>query len=114
MVPDWNLPGHIKFNDILAKGDESKFRPTEVSLSDTAFLQYTGGTTGVAKGAILSHGNIVANMLQARAWIKSSIEEGQETIITPLPLYHIFSLTANCFIFSFFCISVIVIFNKSI
>ncbi len=100
MVPDWNLPGHIKFNDILAKGDESKFRPTEVSLSDTAFLQYTGGTTGVAKGAILSHGNIVANMLQARAWIKSSIEEGQETIITPLPLYHIFSLTANCFIFS--------------
>ncbi len=100
MVPDWSLPGHIKFNDILAKGDESKFRPTEVSLSDTAFLQYTGGTTGVAKGAILSHGNIVANMLQARAWIKSSIEEGQETIITPLPLYHIFSLTANCFIFS--------------
>jgi long-chain acyl-CoA synthetase len=71
-----------------------------VKLDDTAFLQYTGGTTGVAKGAVLTHKNIVANMVQARAWIKNLITDGQEIIITPLPLYHIFSLTANCFIFN--------------
>lgn len=100
MVPAWNLPGSTKFNDALAMGDESKFSKTKVDLEDTAFLQYTGGTTGVSKGAILTHGNIVANMVQAKAWISPAIEEGKETIITPLPLYHIFSLTANCFVFS--------------
>ena len=67
---------------------------------DTAFLQYTGGTTGVSKGAVLTHKNIISNLLQARAWIKNFITEGGETIITPLPLYHIFSLTANCLCFS--------------
>jgi long-chain acyl-CoA synthetase len=100
MVPPYNLPNALDFMDCLAKGDESKYKKADVKLSDIAFLQYTGGTTGVAKGAILTHKNIVANMVQARAWIKNLITDGQEIIITPLPLYHIFSLTANCFIFN--------------
>ena len=100
MVPDWTISDAVNFKDALAQGDESKFKKATVGLSDTAFLQYTGGTTGVAKGAELTHGNIVANMIQARTWIGKEIEEGKEIIITPLPLYHIFSLTANCFVFS--------------
>lgn len=100
MVPDFNLPKVTKFQECLEKGESSKFQLASLTHDDMAFLQYTGGTTGVAKGAILTHGNIVANMLQARAWIKSFISDGQEIIITPLPLYHIFSLTANCFVFA--------------
>ena len=99
MVPDFNLPKTILFKDCLEQGEAAKFQAATLTHDDMAFLQYTGGTTGVAKGAVLSHGNIVANMLQARAWIKSFIADGQEIIITPLPLYHIFSLTANCFVF---------------
>ena len=100
MVPDYSLPGSINFVDALANGDFQKFIPVEVGHEDTAFLQYTGGTTGVSKGAVLTHKNIISNLLQARAWIKNFITEGGETIITPLPLYHIFSLTANCLCFS--------------
>lgn len=100
MVPAFSIPNALNFKECLAKGDAAKFKHVEVHQSDVAFLQYTGGTTGVAKGAVLSHKNIVANMLQARAWIKNLIVDGQEIIITPLPLYHIFSLTANCFIFN--------------
>lgn len=100
MVPSWNIDNAINFLDTLALGDESKFTACEVTNDDIAFLQYTGGTTGVSKGAVLTHGNIVANMIQARAWIRNVIIPGEEIIITPLPLYHIFSLTANCFIFS--------------
>lgn len=100
MVPDYNLPGTVPFMSALAKGNADKFQKVHVTLSDLAFLQYTGGTTGVAKGAVLTHKNIVANMLQARAWIKNFIDDGKEIIITPLPLYHIFSLTANCFVFN--------------
>lgn len=100
MVPAYNLSGATSFLDCVMKGDEKTFKKPEIGHSDIAFLQYTGGTTGVAKGAILSHKNIVSNMLQARAWIKNLIKDGQEIIITPLPLYHIFSLTANCFVFS--------------
>ncbi|WPU63435.1 AMP-binding protein [Peredibacter starrii] len=100
MVPEFDIPGAIDFKAAVEKGDAGSFRKPAVKLEDIAFLQYTGGTTGVAKGAILTHKNIVANMVQARAWIKNNITEGQEIIITPLPLYHIFSLTANCFIFS--------------
>lgn len=99
MVPDFSLPGMLDFRECVMSGNPDKFKKPEVNLEDTAFLQYTGGTTGVAKGAILTHKNIVANMIQARAWIKNFITDGQEIIITPLPLYHIFSLTANCFIF---------------
>jgi long-chain acyl-CoA synthetase len=100
MVPAFQLPKAMNFKDCVENGDPSKFVKTEVTLEDTAFLQYTGGTTGVSKGAILSHGNIVANLTQAKGWIGNAIKEGEEIIITPLPLYHIFSLTANCLAFS--------------
>jgi long-chain acyl-CoA synthetase len=100
MVPAYNLPKALNFKECVLAGDASKFKKATVHLDDIAFLQYTGGTTGVAKGAILTHGNIVANMVQARAWIKNLIADGKEIIITPLPLYHIFSLTANCFVFT--------------
>jgi long-chain acyl-CoA synthetase len=100
MVPSYNIPNAMDFMETLNKGDLSKFVRANIKLEDTAFLQYTGGTTGVAKGAVLTHKNIVANMVQARAWIKNFITDGKEIIITPLPLYHIFSLTANCFVFS--------------
>lgn len=100
MVPPFNLPNMLDFKSCVESGDETKYTKPVIKPSDIAFLQYTGGTTGVAKGAILTHRNIVANMVQARAWIKNYITEGKEIIITPLPLYHIFSLTANCFIFN--------------
>jgi long-chain acyl-CoA synthetase len=100
MVPEFHLPDAISFQEALELGDEKSFRPVELNHKDIAFLQYTGGTTGVAKGAILTHGNIIANMLQAKEWIKNLCREGEEIVITPLPLYHIFSLTANCFFFS--------------
>lgn len=100
MVPDWSIPGSVSFKEAVFSADESRYQKPTLTLNDTAFLQYTGGTTGVSKGADLTHGNIVANMVQARAWIKNLIRDGQEIIITPLPLYHIFSLTANCFVFS--------------
>lgn len=100
MVPDWSINGSKSFKEVVFSADEALYKKPTLTLDDTAFLQYTGGTTGVSKGADLTHGNIVANMIQARAWIKNLIKDGQEIIITPLPLYHIFSLTANCFIFS--------------
>ncbi|MFG1493586.1 long-chain-fatty-acid--CoA ligase [Halobacteriovorax sp. ZH4_bin.1] len=100
MVPNWDLPGAKSFLEALDKGDESKFKKPEINSSDLAFLQYTGGTTGVSKGAELIHRNIVANLLQAGEWVSPVVKEGEEIIITPLPLYHIFSLTANCFTFS--------------
>ncbi|MBT7609374.1 MAG: AMP-binding protein [Bacteriovoracaceae bacterium] len=100
MVPNWNLPGSKSFKDCVHDSDENRFSKPNLGHDDTAFLQYTGGTTGGSKGADLTHRNIVANMLQARAWIGDLVEPGKDIIITPLPLYHIFSLTANCFIFS--------------
>jgi len=99
MVPPFNLPGAIPFKQALADGADLSLQKVELDHDDTAFLQYTGGTTGIAKGAILTHGNIVANMQQAHAWIESMVEDGKEIIITALPLYHIFSLTANCLVF---------------
>ena len=101
MVPTWSLPGSITMLDALRRGDSSNFKHVSLAHSDLAFLQYTGGTTGVSKGAELSHGNIVANMLQALEWIRSSVKPGQEIILTPLPLYHIFSLTANLLTFTY-------------
>ena len=100
MVPDWGLKSAIPFLKALDEGDIEKFKPQEINNEETAFLQYTGGTTGLSKGAILTHRNIVANLCQARNWISPLTEDGKEIIITPLPLYHIFSLTANCFTFS--------------
>lgn len=100
MVPDWNLTGTVTFKSALAGGDAARLKVPRLNHTDLAFLQYTGGTTGVSKGAELTHGNIVANMMQAHAWIKGQLRPGEEIIITPLPLYHIFSLTANFLIFS--------------
>ncbi|KAG1665724.1 Long-chain-fatty-acid--CoA ligase [Nymphon striatum] len=95
MVPSFHLPNAIKFKDALAKGKGKPFSDVDVEHEDVAFLQYTGGTTGVAKGAALTHKNMIANLLQASAWASKDLVEGEEIFITPLPLYHIFSLTAN-------------------
>ena len=99
MVPAWHLPGAIKFNAALAAGRKQGFKPVALNQYDIAFLQYTGGTTGVSKGAMLTHANIASNVTQAYAWIKPVVHEGQEFIITALPLYHVFALTANCLVF---------------
>jgi long-chain acyl-CoA synthetase len=95
MVPAWSLPGHVRFNDLLAKGAGMPAPKVELGQEDLAFLQYTGGTTGVAKGAMLTHGNMVANTLQLASWVGDLFIPGEEQIITALPLYHIFSLTVN-------------------
>ena len=99
MVPAWSLPSHVDFGKALSKGAGSDFKPVVVTQEDLAFLQYTGGTTGLSKGAMLTHRNILANLAQAYAWIKPAVVEGGELIVTALPLYHIFALTANCFAF---------------
>lgn len=98
-VPKFNLPNVISYKTVMSKGACLKLDPVELSHNDIAFLQYTGGTTGVAKGAVLTHRNMVANVLQSQAWLKTTVSEGKEIIITALPLYHIFSLTANCMVF---------------
>jgi long-chain acyl-CoA synthetase len=99
MIPPYQLPHAVRFQEALSRGANHPLPKPTVVHDDVAFLQYTGGTTGVAKGAMLTHGNMVANMLQAGAWFGSKIKPGEETIITALPLYHIFALTCNCFIF---------------
>ncbi|MDS4022368.1 MAG: long-chain-fatty-acid--CoA ligase [Candidatus Competibacter sp.] len=99
MVPAWNIPGAISFDQALGAGAGKALTDVPLNHDDIAFLQYTGGTTGVSKGAILTHGNMVANLQQASAWLGSVSKPGEETIITALPLYHIFSLTANCLTF---------------
>jgi len=99
MIPEWKMPEAIRLHAALAAGRRAKLEPVPVGHEDIAFLQYTGGTTGVAKGAMLLHRNIVANLLQARAWVRPFLSDKREIIITPLPLYHIFSLTANCLTF---------------
>lgn len=99
MVPAWNIPQAISFPRTLAEGKLRAFTSVPVNGSDLAFLQYTGGTTGISKGAMLTHRNMVANIEQAFSWIKPAIQLGKEIIITALPLYHIFSLTANCLVF---------------
>jgi long-chain acyl-CoA synthetase len=99
MVPKYSLPGRVTFNQALKLGRNAKFTRPEIGHEDIAFLQYTGGTTGLAKGAILTNRNMVANMQQASEWISIAVEQKKELIITALPLYHIFSLTANCLTF---------------
>ncbi len=99
MVPHWFIPGAVRMKPALRRGMEMGFQPVSRSRDDIAFLQYTGGTTGVSKGAILTHGNIVANLQQAYTWLAPWVKEGEELIVTALPLYHIFSLTANCLTF---------------
>ncbi|MGK7394050.1 MAG: AMP-binding protein [Candidatus Cyclobacteriaceae bacterium M3_2C_046] len=99
MVPPYHLEGTISFNQALKKGKASKFIKCKTESKDIAFLQYTGGTTGVAKGAMLTHRNLIANMLQNMEWMKPKLLEREEIVITALPLYHIFALTVNCLTF---------------
>ena len=99
MVPAWRIEGAVPFRTALAQGAQQSLDEVEVTGKDIAFLQYTGGTTGVAKGAVLTHRNMVANVLQASAWLGPYLTRGSEVVITALPLYHIFSLTANCLVF---------------
>ncbi|WP_375737978.1 long-chain-fatty-acid--CoA ligase FadD2 [Pseudomonas boanensis] len=103
MVPDFHLPQAVSFKDALKHGQGHALRPVRVGLDDIAVLQYTGGTTGVAKGAMLTHGNLVANMQQVDACLSQLgpngaplMKQGQEIMIAPLPLYHIYAFTANC------------------
>lgn len=96
MVPDYTLSGHLKFSEVMKKGAAAKFTKPKLNGEDTAFLQYTGGTTGISKGAQLSHNNMVAHTLQTTHWFSPWLKEGQQDIMmTPLPLYHIFALAVN-------------------
>ncbi|APV51057.1 long-chain-fatty-acid--CoA ligase [Betaproteobacteria bacterium GR16-43] len=99
MVPPWKLPNPVDFAAALAAGRPQALEEPDLVHDDIAFLQYTGGTTGVSKGAMLTHGNIVSNLLQSSAWWGQDLREGEEIIITALPLYHIFALTGNCLTF---------------
>lgn len=99
MVPDWEIPGATSFHKAISEGKWQTLDNVELRQDDIAFLQYTGGTTGVSKGAALTHGNMIANFLQLKDWAGDMFSEGQETAICALPLYHIFSLTVNCLLF---------------
>jgi long-chain acyl-CoA synthetase len=98
-VPQWRIDGAVSFNSALSEGQRLTPDAVDVRPDDVAFLQYTGGTTGVAKGAMLTHANVSANILQAEAWITPIFRQKTATLITPIPLYHIFALTANCLLF---------------
>jgi long-chain acyl-CoA synthetase len=93
LVPPWQLAGAMDFNQVLAAGRAQSLDEATLNHDDLAFLQYTGGTTGVAKGAMLTHGNMVANVLQVAAWMSPNLKDGAETLVIPLPLYHVFALT---------------------
>ncbi|HTL11424.1 MAG TPA: AMP-binding protein [Bdellovibrionota bacterium] len=99
MVPPYSIPNAVPFRTALQKGAGLAYQKMDLGPSDIAFLQYTGGTTGVSKGAMLTHRNLVANMEQISAWIFPRLEEGKEVVFTPLPLYHVFSLVVNCLAF---------------
>jgi long-chain acyl-CoA synthetase len=99
MVPTYRLPAALPFATAIRRGAARRFEPVALSGEDLAFLQYTGGTTGIAKGTMLTHRNLVANLEQISAWFAPLVEDGREIVITPLPLYHIFSLTVNCLAF---------------
>ena len=95
MVPPWDIPAAIEFNTALREGRKQALRHVPLSHADTAFLQYTGGTTGVAKGAVLTHGNMVANLQQVGAWIAHDLLDGKEVFVCPLPLYHVYALNSS-------------------
>ncbi len=99
LVPRCNIPGVVGFTKALRLGAHSQLRRIELGPDDLAFLQYTGGTTGVPKGVELTHGNMVANAQQGLAWVRPFLDDGSETIVTALPLYHIFALTVSCLLF---------------
>lgn len=98
LIPAYRLPGAVRLKQALAQGRRAAFRPPQLTHQDLALLQYTGGTTGVAKGCMLTHGNMVANVCQAHAWVQPYLRD-KDCIVTALPLYHIFALTANCLVF---------------
>ena len=100
MVPSFQLNNTITFNQMLSQGSKIKFTEVKSQLDDIAFLQYTGGTTGVSKGAMLTNRNMVSNVEQVRAWNRDSLVDGKEIVITALPLYHVFALNANCLLFT--------------
>ena len=108
MVPAWNLPGSVTFKAALSAGKSASFAPPAIVNTDLAFLQYTGGTTGVSKGAMLTHRNLVANMEQVGAWTASDLLEGKEVIFQPLPLYHIFALNTSLVYMKIGCESVLI------
>lgn len=110
-VPAYHLPKAIKFTDALELGRKKPFQEVRAQYDDIAFLQYTGGTTGVSKGAMLSHGNVISNMIQVAAWMKPALSEGKEIAICALPLYHIFSLTVNAMTFMLYGAQVVLITN---
>lgn len=99
MVPPWKIEGAVDWAHMMELGAQDQLQSVPLGRDDLAFLQYTGGTTGVAKGAMLTHGNMVANLQQTSAWIGGVLTEGSEIAVTPLPLYHVFSLTANALFF---------------
>ena len=108
MVPDWRLDGAIELRAALARGAGAQFRPVSLAHEDIAFLQYTGGTTGLSKGAMLTHRNILANIEQAGAWIGGNLKEGEEIVISPLPMYHIFCLTTTLYFMSLGVVNVLI------
>jgi long-chain acyl-CoA synthetase len=116
MVLAYHIPQATKFGKTLQIGKRKPFKKQEITQEDLAFLQYTGGTTGVSKGAMLSHKNILANLLQVKECFNAakgsrSIEEGREVVITPLPLYHVYALTINCFVMILIGAKIILITN---
>lgn len=102
MVPTYSLPQAYSFREALRIGSSRAYKEVKFNIEDLAFLQYTGGTTGVSKGAMLSHRNIIGNMMQIVAWMRPLLVPGQEAIVTALPLYHIFSLTVNSLVFLYY------------
>ena len=108
MVPDWRLDGAIELRAALARGAGAQLAPVGLTHEDIAFLQYTGGTTGVSKGAMLTHRNILANIEQAGAWIGGNLKEGEEIVISPLPMYHIFCLTTTLYFMSLGVVNVLI------
>ena len=110
-LPSYNLPQAICFKKTLELGKKGTLTPVSLNHEDIVFLQYTGGTTGISKGSMLTHGNMVSNVLQASAWIRPMGLDAQEVVITALPLYHIFSLCANCLAFLGFGVKNILITN---
>jgi long-chain acyl-CoA synthetase len=95
MVPAWSIPGAIEFNAVLRAGHGLTLDDVPLGHDDVDFLQYTGGTTGVAKGVVLSHGNMVANLQQLGAWIAHGLQDGSEVFVCPLPLYHVYALSSS-------------------
>lgn len=108
MVPEWHISHAVRLTNALKGGTKMQLRPVPLTSGDAAFLQYTGGTTGVPKGAVLTHGNLVANLRQTMAWVSGTLEAGKETAVIPLPLYHVFALTAMLMFFALGATSVLI------